>query len=78
MGERHQSPDPGQQIGDNEKAVDADDATPKASPCGSRLIRQENRFCVRSQVGPFIRKTFPSMSPQRKNRSMRAHRTPEG
>jgi hypothetical protein len=78
MGERNQSPDPGRQIGDNENAVDSDDPAAKPGYHGIGLSLLNNRFRMRSHGGPSIRKTFPFMSPQRKNRSVRAHRTLEG
>src|SRR6202041_804035 len=76
--ERDESPDPGRQIGQNQQAVDSGDPASKASQSGIGLACRNYRFRMRSHGGPFIRKTFPMMSPQRKNRPMRPPPTPEG
>src|ERR1700692_67649 len=78
MRERDESPDPGRQIGKNKQAVNSGDPAPETQQSGIGLVAQKYRFRMRSHGGPSIRKTFPIMSPQRKNRPMRAHRTPEG
>src|ERR1700733_6257813 len=76
--ERDESPNPGGQIGKNQQAVDSDNTAAQACQSAIGLDRRRYRFRMRSHGGPSIRKTFPIMSPQRKNRPMRAHRTPEG
>src|ERR1700688_2871501 len=78
MRERDERPGPGRQIAKNQQAVNCGDPAPEAKQSGIRLVAQKYRFRMRSHGGPSIRKTFPIMSPQRKNRPMRAHRTPEG
>jgi hypothetical protein len=78
MGKLNECPHPRRRIGENENAVNHDDPLPKSEQFGSRLVLGKNRFHTRGHGGPSIRKTSSIMSPQRKNRPMRAHRTPEG
>src|ERR1700739_2602084 len=68
--ERNESPDPGCQVGYNEQTVDSGDPASKAGQSGIGLACRNYRFRMRSHGGPSIRKTFPIMSPQRKNRPM--------
>src|ERR1700722_7966197 len=78
MREREEGPYPGRQIGKNQQAVNSDNPGPKTKQFGTGLVAKNGRFRMRNHGGPSIRKTLPTMSPQRKNRPMRAHRTPEG
>jgi hypothetical protein len=78
MGKLHKCPNPRRQIGENKNAVNQDDPAPKAEQFGGAFVPWKNHFRKRGYGGPSIRKTFSNMSPQRKNRPMGAHRTPEG
>jgi hypothetical protein len=77
-GTRRANPTKAHTHADTLAAVNYDDPAPKAEQFGDGLVPQKNRFHKRGHGGPSIRKTFSIMSPQRKNRPMRAHRTPEG
>ena len=75
MDERHQCPDPGRQIGENENGINCNDPTAKAEQFGFCIGRID---FTSAPWRPSLCQTSPIMSPQRKDRPMRAHRTPEG